>query len=126
MINIQNYINGKLSDPLDKQFLDVWNPSNGQKFARCPNSNRKDLILAVESAKNAFLDWSSLNQNQRSDYLLSIANEIKVNIEKFSRAESTDNGKPLNLSKSLDIPRSIKNLEFFADLGKDLESQTGR
>ena len=55
MINIQNYINGKLSDPLDKQFLDVWNPSNGQKFARCPNSNRKDLTLAVESAKNAFL-----------------------------------------------------------------------
>tara|TARA_B100002051_G_scaffold26127_1_gene20436 strand:- start:7641 stop:9089 length:1449 start_codon:yes stop_codon:yes gene_type:complete len=124
MINIQNYINGKLSDPLDKQFLDVWNPSNGQKFARCPNSNRKDLTLAVESAKNAFLDWSSLNQNQRSDYLLSIANEIKVNIEKFSRAESIDNGKPLNLSKSLDIPRSIKNLEFFADLAKDVESHT--
>ena len=124
MINIQNYINGKLSDPLDKQFLDVWNPSNGQKFARCPNSNRKDLTLAVESAKNAFLDWSSLNQNQRSDYLLSIANEIKVNIEKFSRAESIDNGKPLNLSKSLDIPRSIKNLEFFADLAKNVESHT--
>ena len=124
MINIQNYINGKLSDPLDKQFIDVWNPSNGQKFACCPNSNSKDLELAIQSAQNAFPNWSTLNQNQRSDYLLSIANEIKTNIEEFAVAESRDNGKPLTLSKTLDIPRSIKNLEFFANLTKDYESET--
>ena len=124
MLNIQNYIDGKLSEPLDKQFLDVWNPSNGQKFACCPNSNSKDLELAIQSAQNAFPKWSTLNQNQRSDYLLSIANEIKINIEEFAEAESIDNGKPLNLSKTLDIPRSIKNLEFFAHLTKDYKGKT--
>ena len=66
----------------------------------------------------------ALNQNQRSDYLLSIANEIKTNIEEFADAESIDNGKPLTLSKTLDIPRSIKNLEFFANLAKDYKSET--
>ena len=49
--------------------------------------------------------------------------KLKLNIEKFSDAESIDNGKPLTLSKSLDIPRSIKNLEFFAILRK-IESHT--
>ena len=124
MVIIQNYINGELSDPLDNQFIDVWNPSNGQKFASCPNSNSKDLELAIESAQNAFPMWSTLNQNQRSNYLLSIANEIKTDIEKFADAESKDNGKPLALSKTLDIPRSIKNLEFFANHVKNFESET--
>ena len=76
MINIQNYINGKLSDPLDQQFIDVWNPQMA-KIARCPNSNRKDLTLALNLLKMHFR-LVSLNQNQRSDYLLSIANEIKT------------------------------------------------
>ena len=124
MINIKNYINGNLSDPLDHQFIDVWDPSNGKKIARCPNSSSKDLELAIESAQNAFPYWSCLDQNQRSDYLLSIANEIKTNIEEFADAESRDNGKPLTLSKTLDIPRSIKNLEFFANLAKDYKSES--
>ena len=54
MINIKNYINGNLSEPLDQQFIDVWDPSNGKKFARCPNSNSKDLEFAIRSAQNAF------------------------------------------------------------------------
>ena len=32
MIEIKNYINGKLSKPLDKKYLDVFNPSNGEIY----------------------------------------------------------------------------------------------
>ena len=36
-------------------------------------------------------------------------------IDEFAKAESLDNGKPYKLSKSLDIPRSIKNLPGYSD-----------
>ena len=47
MINIQNYIDGQLYDPIDQRYLDVWNPSNGKIYAKCPNSNNQDLKFAI-------------------------------------------------------------------------------
>src|SRR5204863_248247 len=35
-------------------------------------------------------------------------------LEKLARAESIDNGKPLALARSLDIPRAVANFRFFA------------
>ena len=121
MIKIKNYINGELALPTDNQYLNVFNPSNGQVYAKCPNSSINDLELAVESAKKSFQMWSCLKQKERSNFLFLIANLIEKNIDDFSNAESLDNGKPLTLSKSLDIPRSIKNLRFFASLSNSIE-----
>tara|TARA_B100002052_G_scaffold234920_1_gene218120 strand:- start:15631 stop:17076 length:1446 start_codon:yes stop_codon:yes gene_type:complete len=122
MINIQNYIDGQLYDPIDQRYLDVWNPSNGKIYAKCPNSNNQDLKFAISSAKNAFNDWSNLNQNDRSDFLISIAKQIQIEHKKFAKAESIDNGKPYSLSEKLDIPRSIKNLEFFSKIANEAKN----
>ena len=121
MIKIKNYINGDLALPTDNQYLDVFNPSNGQVYAKCPNSSIDDLELAIEGSKKSFQKWSSLKQNERSDFLFLIADLIEKNIDDFANAESLDNGKPLTLSKSLDIPRSIKNLRFFASLSNSIK-----
>ena len=120
MIKIKNYINGDLALPTDNQYLDVFNPSNGQVYAKCPNSSIDDLELAIEGSKKSFQKWSSLKQSERSDFLFLIADLIEKNIDDFANAESLDNGKPLTLSKSLDIPRSIKNLRFFASLSNSI------
>ena len=120
MIKIKNYINGDLALPTDNQCLDVFNPSNGEVYAKCPNSSIDDLELAIESSKKSFQKWSSLKQSERSDFLFLIADLIEKNIDDFANAESLDNGKPLTLSKSLDIPRSIKNLRFFASLSNSI------
>ena len=122
MINIQNYIDGQLYDPVDQRYLDVWNPSHGKIYAKCPNSNNQDLKFAISSAKNAFNDWSNLNQNDRSNFLISIAKQIQIEHKKFAKAESIDNGKPYSLSEKLDIPRSIKNLEFFSKIANEVEN----
>ena len=121
MIKIKNYINGELVLPKDNQHLDVFNPSNGQIHAKCPNSSIHDLDLAIKSSKSSFQEWSSINQSERSDFLFLIADLIEKNISDFANAESIDNGKPFTLSKSLDIPRSIKNLRFFASLSNSIE-----
>jgi aminomuconate-semialdehyde/2-hydroxymuconate-6-semialdehyde dehydrogenase len=45
-------------------------------------------------------------------------------MDEFVRAESIDSGKPVKLARSLDIPRAVANLRFFAtailDTGSDL------
>ena len=45
---------------------------------------------------------------------MKIAELIRKNLERFAQAETKDSGKPLWLSRKVDIPRAIKNFEFFA------------
>jgi aminomuconate-semialdehyde/2-hydroxymuconate-6-semialdehyde dehydrogenase len=50
----------------------------------------------------------------RSNILLKIADLIEQNLEKFARAESIDQGKPVWLARTIDIPRAAANFRFFA------------
>ncbi len=43
-----------------------------------------------------------------------IADEIEKRIDEFALAESSDQGKPLSLALTVEIPRAIENFRFFA------------
>ena len=120
MIKISNYINGQLENN-SSNFIDVFNPSIGKVYAQCQDSSKKDLNKAIKSSENSFLEWSNKKQQDRSDFLFLIADLIEDRLDEFAEAESIDNGKPYTLSKSLDIPRSIKNLRFFAKIALEVE-----
>ncbi|MBA3707127.1 MAG: aldehyde dehydrogenase family protein, partial [Bacteroidetes bacterium] len=114
MDKLKNYINGILTTPYSNNYINVHNPSTGDVFTMIPDSNSEDVELAVRSAEKAFPGWSGLSREERSGFLLKISELIKKNLDKFAIAESNDSGKPLWLSKKVDIPRAIKNFEFFA------------
>ncbi len=78
------------------------------------DSDFRDVELAVAAADKAFGDWSRTSTEQRSRILLRIADLIERDLAKFARAESVDTGKPISLAKTLEIPRAISNLRFFA------------
>ena len=122
MIEIKNYINGELLK--SKNNINVFNPSTGHVYAQCPNSDENDLEIAIKGSEKAFSKWASMEQTDRSNFLIKIATLLENNLDKFAEAESLDNGKPLKLSKKLDIPRSIKNLNFFASIANDLELES--
>ena len=124
MIKIKNYINGKLSVSSNKNHIDIFNPSVGEIYAQCANSNEIDLENAIKSAESSFPKWSNLKQKHRSELLLKIADLIERDLNEFAKAESIDNGKPYKLSKTLDIPRSIKNLRFFASMANAIERES--
>ena len=113
MKEILNYINGQLIKPKDGSYIDVYNPSNGNIYAKCPNSGTSDLETAIKSAKKAHYEWANQSNEFRRDLLFDIANEIEKDKEKFAIAETIDNGKPIIDSMSIDIPRSINNLKFY-------------
>jgi aminomuconate-semialdehyde/2-hydroxymuconate-6-semialdehyde dehydrogenase len=113
MYKLQNYINGKLIEPVSKSYIDNYNPSTGKVYSLIPDSDEKDVELAHQAAKNAFASWSITPKEKRSQYLLKIAALIEKNLDKLALAESTDNGKPLKLAKTVDIPRAAANFHFY-------------
>lgn len=123
MEKIKNYINGAFLPPNSNNYFNNYNPSTGEVYSMIPDSTEEDVQLAVDSSKKAFPVWSELSAEKRSEYLLKIAEIINKYSEKLAVAETVDNGKPLWLSKSVDIPRAVKNFEFFASAIKHFSSE---
>ena len=115
MENIQNYINGSFHNPIQDNWLDNYNPSNGEVYVQIPNSSKEDVENAYIAAKSAFLVWSKTTLEERSRIMLKISELIEANLDQLAKAESKDNGKPLWLAKAIDIPRASSNFRFFAN-----------
>ncbi len=101
-------------EPTGKNFFDNINPANGKAYSLIPDSDERDVEEAVQSALTAFPAWSETPAVKRSAILIKIAELIDNNLDKLSLAESIDNGKPVWLAKSVDIPRASKNFHFYA------------
>lgn len=114
MFKITNYIDGKQTSPTREEYLDNINPATSEVYSLVPKSSKEDTEVAIEAAKQAFPSWSSLSPLERSKYLRIIADKIEEKIDDFSLAETKDNGKPIKLSSSVDIPRAVENFRYFA------------
>ncbi len=114
MQHISNYINGQLVAPISGNYLDNCNPAEGQVYSYLPDSDAHDVENAVVAAQSAFAAWSLTPPARRAAALLKIADLIDRDLEVLALAESVDQGKPLKLAKSVDIPRASANMRFFA------------
>ncbi|HBN03902.1 MAG TPA: 2-hydroxymuconic semialdehyde dehydrogenase, partial [Bacteroidetes bacterium] len=114
MKKIANYINGELRAPASNQYIDNYNPATGSVYSLIPNSGEEDVQFAIKSAREAFDSWSSLSNAKRASWLDKIANAIESRMDELALAESIDNGKPLSLATSVDIPRARDNFKFYA------------
>jgi aminomuconate-semialdehyde/2-hydroxymuconate-6-semialdehyde dehydrogenase len=113
-MKIQNYINGQLIDPVAGQHLDNINPATGKVYGTIPDGDAQDVELAVKAAKAAFPAWSKTPAKERSAIIMKVSQLIEANLDRLAEAESMDNGKPIWLAKSVDIPRARDNFAFFA------------
>jgi aminomuconate-semialdehyde/2-hydroxymuconate-6-semialdehyde dehydrogenase len=113
-MKLQNYINGQLVEPASQTYIDNVNPATGEVYSYIPDSDERDVEKAVQAAKSAFKLWSKKSAQERSEVLLKIADLIEKNLDRLALAETNDNGKPLKLSKKVDIPRAVENFRFFA------------
>jgi len=124
MIVLENYINGELVKPVSNNYLDCYDPSDGNVFAQVPDSDLDDVESAYQAAKEAYEGWSTSSINTRSKILLKIAEAIEESLDELALAESMDNGKPLRLAKMVDIPRASDNFRFFANAITQFSSES--
>lgn len=123
MEKILNYIGGELREPVSGNYLDNVNPAEGKVYSLIADSDERDVSLAVHAAAKAFDGWSTLSVEKRAEILQRIADFIDRDLELLARAESIDNGKPVKLARTLDIPRASANIRFYATAGIHFASE---
>jgi aminomuconate-semialdehyde/2-hydroxymuconate-6-semialdehyde dehydrogenase len=114
MDRLANFIGGEHRPPAGGRYLPIVEPATGATCGEVPDSGPADVDMAVAAAQQAFPLWSGLPASDRSRVLLRLADLIERDLDALARAESTDTGKPIALSRSVDIPRSAANFRFFA------------
>jgi aminomuconate-semialdehyde/2-hydroxymuconate-6-semialdehyde dehydrogenase len=124
MLEIQNYIDGKLVAPVTGEYLENINPATAEVYSLIPDSDERDVETAVEAAKRAFPSWSKTSHEERFEILMRLVRLIERDLDSLAEAESVDNGKPVSLAKRVDIPRAAANFRFYATAQMHLANES--
>ncbi|PCJ14393.1 MAG: 2-hydroxymuconic semialdehyde dehydrogenase [Gammaproteobacteria bacterium] len=123
METIANFVDGQFLSTHNRLILESINPSTGEVYSACVESTSEDLERAVAASQASFSEWSLMPVEVRADFLIRIADQIDQQAQSLALAESIDNGKPLSLALSIDIPRASANLRFFASAVTQFSSE---
>ncbi len=112
----QLLIDGGWCDAASGETLDVVNPADGRIIAAIPAAGREDIDRAVRAARRAFEDgpWPKMPPGERARLLWRIADLLEARLTEFAELETLDNGKPIAMSKRLDVPASVAALRYWA------------
>ena len=121
---IYNTIGNKQTAAHSDAWLDIINPATGECISRCPDSDHTDIESAVIAARKAFPQWSRLSNNERASWLNKLADALEQQLDSFALAETNNAGKPLALSRDIEMPRAAENLRFFAASANQFSSES--
>ncbi len=122
--SIKNFINGELVAPQSGAYIDNIEPATGKVYSYVPDADERDVQRAVEAANAAFATWQTTPADERSRYLIAIADRIEEKLHDLAEAESRDNGKPVKLATQVDIPRAASNFRFFGTAAPHFASES--
>src|ERR1700734_4393590 len=106
-MSLQNFVDGKYTDASDGRTSDVVDPSTGEVYTQAPISGAGDVDSALRAAANAFPGWRDATPAERSLALLRIADAFEKRAEDLIEGESPKTGKPVELTRSEEIPPAI-------------------
>ncbi|KAL2262482.1 hypothetical protein VTK26DRAFT_1163 [Humicola hyalothermophila] len=111
---LQNYVSGQLQLPSNStEFIDVFEPKTGTRFAKLPCTQPGDVQDAIGQARTAFQTWGKTTRAERSRHLRRISEMLQAHRELFAVWESIDQGKTLERAR-VETDRAISNFSYFS------------
>lgn len=123
MKEFKNFINGEWVTTA-RQF-DNRNPVDNSLIGRVHEAGLAEVDTAVSAARAALAGpWGQMTVAQRVEMLHAVADGINRRFDEFLQAEIADTGKPASVASHVDIPRGAANFKVFADLIKNVPTES--
>ena len=123
MSDFRNFINGEWVST-GKTF-ENRNPVDNSLIGMVHEAGKAEVGAAVDAARAALKGpWGKLKVEDRVELLHAIADGINANFDEFLAAEMADTGKPHGLASHVDIPRGAANFKVFADLIRNVPTES--
>ena len=114
--HIENWINGKESTSANPRWIEKYNPHSGKLMSIFIRSSATHVNKAVLSAQKEFLNWSNLTSVSRGQFLMQVAQEMKVQKKLLAKCVSVETGKKLSDAMG-EVNAAIMQAEYFASEG---------
>jgi len=125
MQDIKHFIDGAFVASAQDQWFEDINPANGERIARVAEGGAAEIDRAVAAARAALNgEWGRMSTAARMALLHRVADGINARFEEFLVAECLDTGKPRSIATHIDIPRGAANFKIFADLVKNVSTES--
>ncbi len=125
MQEIKHFINGEfVSSASGKTFANI-NPATNQQIGTVHEAGKAEVDAAVAAGRAALKGpWGKMPVAERMAILHKVADGINARFAEFLEAECLDTGKPKSLASHIDIPRGAANFKVFADLFKNVPTES--
>jgi phenylacetaldehyde dehydrogenase len=120
-------INGKWVDSASGKTFQSFNPATGSVLAEVAEGDREDINRAVSAARAAFDSgpWRRrMTPAERGRAIWKLADLIDQHAEELALLETLDNGKPLTISRAVDIPASAEMFRYMSGWATKIEGTT--
>eukprot|EP01018_Ginkgo_biloba_P023245 Gb_16619 [translate_table: standard] len=120
------FINGEFVDSVSGNTFETCDPRTGDVITLVSEATKEDVDLAVKAARNAFDNgpWPRMPGYERGRIMSKYADLIEEHLEELAALETLDNGKPLEISRMMDVPSSSKALRYFAGAADKIHGLT--
>jgi aminomuconate-semialdehyde/2-hydroxymuconate-6-semialdehyde dehydrogenase len=118
-----NFINGEFV--ATKKTFENRAPADNHVIGLVHEAGQAEVDAAVKAARAAMNgEWGKMSVVKRVELLNSVADEINNRFDEFLAAELADTGKPHSLASHIDIPRGAANFKIFADIVKNVPTES--
>jgi aminomuconate-semialdehyde/2-hydroxymuconate-6-semialdehyde dehydrogenase len=118
-----NFIDGEFV--ATAKTFDKRAPVDNRVIGQVHEAGRQEVDAAVSAARAALQgDWGRMGVARRVELLYAVADEINRRFDDFLAAEMADTGKPKALASHIDIPRGAANFKVFADIVKNVPTES--
>jgi acyl-CoA reductase-like NAD-dependent aldehyde dehydrogenase len=121
------YIGGQYVAPQSEQTFETVDPASGRRLARVGRSQSEDTDAAVSAARAAFDKgdwWLHMSPSDRAKCIWRLAELLETHADVLAQLDSLDNGKPVETTRTVDVPLSAEHLYYYAGWCSKIEGST--
>lgn len=119
-------IGGQWLDAESGRKFTTRNPATDEILAEVAEGSKPDIDRAVACARKAFEQgsWPSISATERARLMFKLSDLIEKHTEELAQLETLDNGKPIQESRHVDLPKTIEIFRYYAGWATKLEGET--
>ncbi len=122
MRKVQLYIDGQFRDSASGETFEVLNPSTEEVIATVAKATAQEAAEAVESCKQAQLEWEKLPAIERASWLRKIAQGIRERGEEITEVIMAEGGKTRELA-SVETYFTADYMDYMAEWARRYEGE---
>jgi phenylacetaldehyde dehydrogenase len=119
-------IDGKWVEAVSGKTFVTTDPATGEEITHVAHGEAEDIDRAVAAARRAFEEgpWRTITPSARGQIIWRLADLLEKHADEFAELEALDNGKPLSVARTADVPLAVDLFRYMAGWATKIEGNT--